>query len=116
MKSITERIFYSFHFNAIGIDEAVQEVKSIWASKLEAKQIQDKLKNFFKSQKSKVSLTNKNELGKFFKAFIATLTFGSSMKNLQVLKEYGMATEAGFAAVILGNQKEFEEKNGTYLV
>lgn len=110
MKSITERIFDSFHFNAIGIDEAVQEVKSIWASKLEAKQIQDKLKNFFKSQKSKVSLTNKNELGKFFKAFIATLTFGSSMKNLQVLKEYGMATEAGFAAVILGNQKEFEEK------
>lgn len=110
MKDLKERIFDNFHFEPIGINEGAQEPKSLWAGKLEAKQIQDKLKSFFVGQKTKVSLTNKNELGKFFKAFVETLTFGNRMKNLQVLKDYGMATEQGFASVILGNQKEFEEK------
>jgi len=103
MKNIKEYITESY------ITEAVNEIKSIWASKIEAKQIQDKLKNFFKGYKGKVSLTNKSELGKFFKQFLGTLSFGTNMQNLRVLKDYGMATEQGFAAVILGNQKEFEE-------
>lgn len=113
MKSITERIFDSFHFSAIGINESEQELKSLWKPKSgyaqEAFNIQDKLKNFMKGYKGKISLTNKGERGKFFKAFIATLTFGSSMKNLQVLKEYGIATEEGFAALVLGSQAELEK-------
>lgn len=105
MKSLKEYIIENF------INEASTEIKSIWANKIEAKQIQDKLKNFFVGHKEKVSLTNKTELGKFFKQFLATLSFGDAVQNLKVLKNYGMATEKGFASVILGNQKEFEEKN-----
>lgn len=104
MKSFKDYVLESF------INEDSTEIRSIWASKLEAKEIQDKLKNFFTGYKGKVSLTNKTELGKFFKQFLETLTFGNNMQNLRVLKNYGMATEQGFAAVILGNQKEFEEK------
>lgn len=90
--------------------EETNNIRSIWASKLEAKQLQDKLKSFLRHQKEKVSLGNKEELRKVFKAFVGTLTFGTQMKNLQVLKEYGMATEIGFKNVILSNQKEFEDR------
>lgn len=104
MKSFKDYVLESF------VNEASTEIRSIWASKSEAKEIQDKLKSFFTEYKGKVSLTNKTALGKFFKEFLETLTFGNNMQNLRVLKNYGMATEQGFAAVILGNQKEFEEK------
>lgn len=87
-----------------------KNVRSLWANKMEAKQIQDKLKNFLTGYKGKVSLTNKSELSKFFKQFVATLSFGTGMQNLRVLKEYGMATEQGFAAILLGNHEKFEEK------
>jgi len=110
MKTLKDTLFETCQFSQIGIDESMAEPKSIWAGKAEAKIIQDKLRNFLKGQKTKVSLTNKSELGKFFKAFVATLTFGNTVKNLQVLKEYGMASEQGFASVVLGNKKEFEEK------
>lgn len=110
MKTLKDTLFETCQFSQIGIDESMAEPRSIWAGKAEAKIIQDKLQIFLKGQKTKVSLTNKSELGKFFKAFVATLTFGNTVKNLQVLKEYGMGSEQGFASVVLGNQKEFEEK------
>ena len=113
MKTLKDILFENCQFSQIGIDESMNEPRSLWAGKAEAKIIQDKLQNFLKGQKSKVSLTNKSELGKFFKAFVATLTFGNTVKNLQVLKEYGMASEQGFASVVLGNKYVFFP---TYLI
>lgn len=92
------------------IVESTQEVKSLWASKREAKEIQDKLQHFFVEYRDKVSLTNKSELGKFFKAFVEKLPYGNRMRNLTILKQYGMGTEQGFASVILGNKDEFDKR------
>lgn len=85
------------------------ETKSVWAKTRNSIVLQDKLSNFFKSQKSKISLANKQELGKCFKAFVATLTFGSNMDNHKVLKEFGLATEQGFKNFIYSNHDEFEK-------
>lgn len=86
-----------------------QEIKSIWSKTRNGVILQDKLKNFFKSQKNKVSLGNKQELGKVFKAFVATLTFGNDVDNRRVLKEFGLSTEQGFKNFVYANQHEFEE-------
>lgn len=87
-----------------------QEIKSVWAKTRNSILLQDKIKNFFKCQKDKVSLANKQELGKLFKSFASTLTFGSDIENRRILKEFGLSTEQGFKNFIYANQHEFEEK------
>jgi hypothetical protein len=101
MKSLTQYIFES-------------EMQSIWkpnkANAQEAFNIQDKLKSFFKVQKSKVSFENKSECRKCFKEFVATLSFGNVSQNLKVLSKYGLETELKFANFITRSKSEFEDK------